>query len=103
MAGMTRFRNFVGVGDLRDVVTPTSQRLAFGRGTKGFVAINNEDGPWADTFKTSLPAGTYCDVISGGKVDGACTGASVTVDADGSFEFTISARDAVGIHVGEKL
>ena len=103
VAGMTRFRNFVGVEDLRAIATPTNQRLAFGRGTKGFVAINNEDGPWADTFKSSLPAGTYCDVISGGKVKGACKGASVTVGANGSFQFTISARNAIGIHAGEKL
>ena len=103
VAGMTRFRNFVGFEDLRDIATPTSQRLAFGRGTKGFVAINNEDGPWPDTFKSSLPAGIYCDVISGGKVQGACKGASVTVGADGSFQFTISSRNAIGIYVGEKL
>jgi hypothetical protein len=100
---MTRFRNSVGVEDIRGIATPTSQRLAFGRGTKGFVAINNEDGEWADTFKSSLPAGTYCDVISGGKVNGACEGTSVTVAANGTFQTTISARNAIGFHVGEKL
>lgn len=103
VAGMTRFRNFVGVEDMRDVATPTSQRLAFSRGTSGFVAINNEDGGWADTFKSSLPAGTYCDVVGGGKVNGACKGASVTVGGDGSFQTTISARNAIAIHAGEKL
>ena len=103
VAGMTRFRNSVGVEDLRNIATPTSQRLAFGRGTRGFVAINNEDGQWGDTFKSSLPGGTYCDVISGGKVNGVCKGASVTVGADGTFQFTISDRNAIGIHVGEKL
>jgi hypothetical protein len=100
---MMRFRNSVGVEDMRDIATPTSQRLAFGRGTSGFVAINNEDGEWANTFKSSLPAGTYCDVISGGKVNGACKGASVNVGADGSFQAAISARDAIGIHIGEKI
>ena len=103
VAGMTRFRNSVGVEDMRDVATPTSQRLAFSRGTSGFVAINNEDGEWADTFKSSLPAGTYCDVISGGKVIGVCKGASVTVGSDGTFQTTISARSAIAIHAGEKL
>jgi len=100
---MTRFRNSVGVEDMRDAVTPTSQRLAFSRGTSGFVAINNEDGEWTDTFKSSLPAGTYCDVISGGKVNGACGGTSVTVGADGTFQTTISARNAIAIHAGETL
>jgi hypothetical protein len=100
---MTRFRNSVGVEDMRNVATPTSQRLAFGRGTSGFVAINNEDGEWTDTFRSSLQAGTYCDVISGGKINGVCKGASVAVGADGTFQTTISARNAVGIHIGERL
>jgi len=103
VAGMTRFRNSVGVEDMRNVATPTSQRLAFGRGTSGFVAINNEDRRWASTFKSSLPAGTYCDVISGGKVNGACKGVSIEVGADGTFQTTISARNAIGIHIREKI
>jgi len=103
VAGMTRFRNSVGVADMRQIDTPTSQRLAFGRGTSGFVAINNEDGAWANTFRSSLQAGTYCDVVSGGKVNGACKGGSITVGADGTFQTTISPRNAIGIHVGERL
>jgi hypothetical protein len=44
-------------------------------GSLGFVAINNEDYTWIDTFITSLPAGMYCDVLSGHvSPSGACTG-----------------------------
>jgi alpha-amylase len=34
-------------------------------------------------FQTRLSAGTYCDVISGSKSNGSCTGKSVTVGSDG--------------------
>ena len=34
-------------------------------------------------FQTCLPAGTYCDVISGSKANGGCTGKTVTVDNSG--------------------
>lgn len=43
-------------------------------GALGFVAINNADSPWAASFMTSLPAGSYCDVISGKSTSGSCTG-----------------------------
>jgi len=34
-------------------------------------------------FQTCLPAGTYCDVITGSKSNGDCTGKTVTVGNDG--------------------
>ena len=40
----------------------------------GFLAINNADSAWTTTFKTSLAAGSYCDVISGSNSGGSCTG-----------------------------
>ena len=39
--------------------------IAFSRGNKAFVAINNDVQPIDATLKTGLPARTYCDVISG--------------------------------------
>ena len=35
-------------------------------------------------FQTGLPAGTYCDIISGCKVNGVCTGKTVTVYSNGT-------------------
>jgi alpha-amylase len=54
-------------------------------------------------FQTCLPAGTYCDVISGSKMDGVCTGKSVTVGNDGTayIEILEDEEDGVlAIHVG---
>ena len=40
-------------------------------------------------FQTCLPAGTYCDVISGSKSNGVCTGKSVIVGGDGTADIVI--------------
>ncbi|KAA1471760.1 glycoside hydrolase [Dentipellis sp. KUC8613] len=100
IAGMVGFRNTVGTAALTNWVAPNSQQIAFGRGSAGFVAINNEDSQWSTTFKTSLPAGSYCDVITGASSSGSCTGNTITVGSDGSFTATIPARWAIAIHTG---
>ncbi|MFJ7120636.1 alpha-amylase family protein [Streptomyces albogriseolus] len=56
--------------------------IAFGRGSKGFVAINHESGSLTRTYQTSLPAGTYCDVQSD---------KPVTVDGSGRLTATLGA------------
>ncbi|KAK7691589.1 hypothetical protein QCA50_004988 [Cerrena zonata] len=99
VAGMVGFRNNVGSAALNNWVSPQSQQIAFGRGALGFVAINNADSSWTATFSTSLPAGTYCDVVSGTSSSGSCTGKSFTVSG-GTFSATINARDALAIHTG---
>ncbi|KAG6856815.1 hypothetical protein H0H87_000514, partial [Tephrocybe sp. NHM501043] len=74
ISGMVGFRNNVGSATITNWVSPKSQQIAFGRGALGFVAINNADSAWTATFTTSLPAGSYCDVISGKTSSGSCTG-----------------------------
>lgn len=58
------------------------------------------------TLNTGLPAGTYCDVISGDKSGSSCTGKQVQVGSDGRAYFEISnmAEDPfMAIHVDAKL
>ncbi|KAF9489177.1 glycoside hydrolase [Pleurotus eryngii] len=98
-SGMVAFRNTVGSAGITNWVSPQSQQIAFGRGSTGFVAINNADSSWTTTFATSLPAGAYCDVISGSANAGKCSGLSITV-AGGSFSATVPARSAIAIHTG---
>jgi hypothetical protein len=98
ISGMVGFRNAVGSTPLTDWVSPNPQQIAFGRGSIGFVAINNVDQNWNTTFSTSLPDGKYCDVISGTKTSsGLCTGISVTV-SNGSFTASVYSRSAIAIH-----
>ncbi|KAF5376995.1 hypothetical protein D9615_007302 [Tricholomella constricta] len=99
ISGMVGFRNNVGSAGITNWVAPQSQRIAFGRGSAGYVAINNVDSAWTTTFFTSLPSGIYCDVIGGKPSSGSCTGAAYTV-FEGSFTATVAARSAIAIHTG---
>ncbi|MFD4572703.1 alpha-amylase family protein [Streptomyces sp. NPDC058417] len=66
--------------------------IAFGRGTKGYVAINHEGGSLNRTFQTSLPAGTYCNVQNN---------TTVSVNASGQFTVTLGANTALAIYAGK--
>ena len=99
-----------------------NNQIAFCRGGKGFVAVNNEGSNLSQTLQvlflkitiiflfvssdrlisfnfpqTCLPAGTYCDVISGSLINGQCTGKSVTVGGDGRALISIGAAEEDGI------
>ncbi|PAK23848.1 glycosidase [Streptomyces sp. alain-838] len=66
--------------------------IAFGRGSKGYVAINHESGALTRTYQTSLPAGTYCDVQSG---------KPVSVNGSGQFTATLGANTALALYAGK--
>ncbi|WP_198668374.1 alpha-amylase [Streptomyces triticisoli] len=65
--------------------------IAFGRGNKGFVAINHEPGSLTRTYQTSLPAGTYCNVQNN---------TPVTVNSAGQFTATLGSNTALALHAG---
>jgi hypothetical protein len=48
-------------------------------------------------FQTPLPAGTYCDVISGSKLNGACTGKRVIVASNGRADIVIYYYEEDGV------
>ena len=48
-------------------------------------------------FQTCLPAGTYCDVISGSKLNGNCTGKIVIVGGDGTADIVILHDEEDGV------
>jgi alpha-amylase len=66
--------------------------IAFGRGSKGYVAINHESAALTRTYQTSLPAGTYCDVQSG---------KPVSVNGSGQFTATLGANTALALYAGK--
>lgn len=103
IAGMAGFHGAVQGTELVDWWDNGGGQVSFGRGDKGFVVINREGGELSQTFQTSLPAGTYCDVMSGELVDGACTGGTVEVGEDGTFTTTVAPNSGVALHVGAKL
>ncbi|XP_028613084.1 pancreatic alpha-amylase-like isoform X2 [Grammomys surdaster] len=103
---MVAFRNVVNGHPFANWWDNGSNQVAFGRGNRGFIVFNNDDWALSTTLQTGLPAGTYCDVISGDKVDGGCTGLRVNVGSDGKAHFSISnsAEDPfIAIHADSKL
>ncbi|WP_457747557.1 carbohydrate binding domain-containing protein [Streptomyces rochei] len=103
IANMVGFRNASEGASLTNWWDNGNNAIAFGRGNRAFVAINHEGGSLTQTFQTSLPAGTYCDVQHGNPTaSGGCTGTTYTVDSNGRFTATIGSNDAVALYVGAK-
>ncbi|XP_076726956.1 pancreatic alpha-amylase-like isoform X2 [Callospermophilus lateralis] len=103
---MVIFRNVVDGQPFQNWWDNGSNQVAFGRGNKGFIVFNNDDWSLSTTLHTGLPGGTYCDVISGDKINGDCTGIKVYVSSDGKAQFSISnsAEDPfIAIHADSKL
>jgi alpha-amylase len=48
-------------------------------------------------FQTGLPPGTYCDVISGSKSNGVCTGKMLNVGSDGGAYIQILHHEEDGV------
>ncbi|MCW2871057.1 carbohydrate-binding module family 20 domain-containing protein [Actinacidiphila oryziradicis] len=92
IAGMVGFRNAVSGTSVTNWWDNGNNAIAFGRGSKGFVAINHESSSLTQTFTTSLPAGTYCDVQH--------SGTSYTVGSDSKLTATIGSNDAVALYAG---
>ncbi|NXC09300.1 AMYP amylase, partial [Orthonyx spaldingii] len=103
---MVIFRNVVDGEPFTNWWDNGSNQVAFGRGNKGFIIFNNDDWNMNVYVQTGLPAGTYCDVISGQKENNKCTGKQVFVSGDGmaNFQINTDAEDPfIAIHVHAKL
>ncbi len=96
-ANLVGFHNEVWGTDVTNWWTNGSTQLAFGRGSKGFVVFNRSGGELSQTFQTSLPAGTYCDVAHG---DPGGTCPTYQVGADGRVTATIGANSMLALHTG---
>ena len=81
--------------------------IAFSRGSRGWIAINNHPAPKTQTFQTGLPSGTYCDIIHGTyskkSNTGSCTGPTITVGRDGKATVTVPAQDSVAFNAANKV
>jgi alpha-amylase len=93
ISSMVAFRNTTRGAGVTDWWDNGGDAIAFGRGDKGYVAINHEGSTLTRTFQTSLPSGAYCDVQSGN---------AVTVDGSGRFTATLGAGTALALHAGAR-
>ena len=109
VVGMVGFRKAVASASLvANTWTGSPNQIAFSRadsnGAKGFVVINRDAAAISNhLYQTSLPAGTYCDVITGQLAGNACTGTSVSVNSGGQAIVSVGADSAMAIHVGAKF
>ncbi|WP_069812205.1 alpha-amylase [Streptomyces sp. TP-A0874] len=98
ISGMVGFHNQTSGAELTDWWDDGGGAIAFGRGDRGFAAINAGDAPVRETFGTSLPAGRYCNVARAPGQD--CSDATVEVRGDGTVRATVPAGGALALHVG---
>ncbi|KAL8178241.1 UNVERIFIED_CONTAM: hypothetical protein K2H54_038248 [Gekko kuhli] len=103
---MVIFRNIVHDQPLVQWWDNNNNQVAFGRDGKGFIVFNNDDRNLSEMLLTGLPAGIYCDVITGQKEGNHCTGIQIHVAANGIANFQISSQTEnpfIAIHVEAKL
>ena len=103
IAGMVGFRRAVAGTGVDAWWDNGANAIAFSRGDRGFVALSLEDTTVAVDIESLLPPGTYCDVLTGGRVGGACAGRSIAVDSNGRVQLELESGTAVAIHVGTRL
>lgn len=106
IANMVEFRNEVYGSGYSNWWDNNGKQIAFSRGQSGFIVWNLEDYDLDENLQTCLPAGTYCDVISGSKNQNHCTGTKVEVDEEGVAKIFLSSDDANGVmalHTGAVL
>ncbi|WP_406305447.1 alpha-amylase family glycosyl hydrolase [Streptomyces sp. NBC_00885] len=93
ISSMVAFRNTARGQVVTNWWDNGADQIAFGRGSKAYVAINHEGSSLTRTFQTSLPAGDYCDVQSG---------RGVTVNGSGQFTATLGSNTALALHVNAR-
>ncbi|MEV4681381.1 carbohydrate-binding module family 20 domain-containing protein [Streptomyces kurssanovii] len=93
ISSMVGFRNTARGQGVTNWWDNGADQIAFGRGDKAYVAINQEGAALTRTFQTSLPSGTYCDVQSG---------KGVAVNGSGQFTATLGAGTALALHAGAR-
>ncbi len=102
--GMIKWHKYV-VGQTKTKMWSDSASYGYARGTRGYVMFNSSFKAQRYTkVATGLPAGTYCDVVSGGtnpvkmsKGKRTCVGYTVTVAKGGYLVASVPAMTAIAI------
>ena len=92
--GMIAFRNYVNGTKVADWQDDGGDNIAFSRGDKGFIAINNGKTDKDASYTTSLADDEYCNVY-------ATMDCSQTVSVkNGKVETTVPAHSAIALYAG---
>ena len=103
VANLVAWHNTAGNAPVTNWYDDAVNLIAFSRGHKAWISINNETTPQTHTFSTGLPRGTYCDVIHGNVSHGHCSGPTVFVDKHGMARVTVPAKDSVAFSVRDRV
>lgn len=79
--------------------------IAFSRGNKAWVTLNNGTAAETVTVQTGMVPGTYCDLISGtapARPGAACTGKAVTVSPHGFATVTVPAKGSLAFTLDDR-
>ncbi|CAD5221708.1 unnamed protein product [Bursaphelenchus xylophilus] len=100
---MAKFREEVGSATISEIRTGPHM-LAFARSGRGFFALNNNPGEFIEqNVMTTLPPGLYCDLSSGLKAQGVCTGKFINVTSNGSADIYIPGHNFLAISLSNRL
>ena len=103
VANMVGWHNYVGDAAIANWADDGVNLIAFSRGHRGWIAINNATSAKTRTFDTGLPSGTYCDIIHGSVSHGSCSGPTITVGPGGMASVTVAAKDSVALDGAARL
>lgn len=103
IASMVSFRHVVAGTPIEDWWDDGSNAIAFSRGGLGFVAINREPDSVTAAVATGLAPGSYCDILTGGRIATTCAGVPVVVDSTGAIRLHLPANSAVAIDTATVL
>ncbi|MCU0624833.1 MAG: alpha amylase C-terminal domain-containing protein, partial [Gemmatimonadaceae bacterium] len=103
LRAMVAFRKAVAGTDASRQWTDGANAVAYSRGDRGFVAINANEARLDAAIPTGLAAGTYCDVLTGGRAGTTCAGTAVVVSAGGIATVALPAGTALAIHSATRL
>ena len=101
-ANMVGLRNAAAGAAVTNWWSNGNDQIAFGRGSAAYVAFNRSGSALSRTFQTSLPAGTYCDVMSGDVNGNTCTGTTYNVDSAGLVTATVPANGVLALHINAR-
>ena len=100
---MVGWHNYVGNAPIANWADDGVNLIAFSRGHRGRISINNEASAQTKTFVTGLQPGTYCDIIHGSVSNGSCTGPAITVGSGGTASVTVPGKDSVALDGAARL
>ena len=91
---MVAFRKGVAGADVNHWWDDGANAIAFSRGDKGFVAINDGSAALAVTVATGMAPGSYTDIL---------TGNPVVVDSTGAVQVNLASKSALAIDAAMRL